>query len=134
VKETLYPTLEEALYLHTVLIEKFGGTPGILDKGILDKGLLDKGLLESTLARPRSGYYPSLSEQAAALMQSLAMNHPFADGNKRVAFALTAVFLRINGSKLTVPPQSGVRFIEKDLIERHASLEAIRRWIEEHIK
>lgn len=123
-KETLYPTLEEALYLHTVLIEKFGGTPGILDKG----------LLESALARPKSGYYPSLSEQAAALMQSLAMNHPFADENKRVAFALTAVFLQINGSKLTVTPQSGVSFIEKDLIERHAPLDAIRRWIEEHIK
>ena len=123
-KETLYPTLQEALYLHAILIEKFGGTSGILDKG----------LLESALARPRSGYYSSLSEQAAALMQSLAMNHPFADGKKRVAFALTAVFLRINGSKLIVAPQSGVRFIEGVLIEQHASLDVIRRWIEEHLK
>lgn len=122
-KETLYPTIQEALYLHTILIERFGGTPGILDKG----------LLESALARPRSGYYKSLSEQAAALMQSLAMNHPFADGNKRVAFALTAVFLRINGAKLSVDPRSGVRFIEGDLIERHASLSAIREWIEAHL-
>ena len=123
-KETLYPTLQEALYLHAILIEKFGGTSGILDKG----------LLESALARPRSGYYSSLSEQAAALMQSLAMNHPFADGKKRVAFALTAVFLRINGSKLIVDPQSGVRFIEGELIERHASLNVIRQWIEGHLK
>ena len=123
-KETLYPTLQEALYLHAILIEKFGGTSGILDKG----------LHESALARPRSGYYSSLSEQAAALMQSLAMNHPFADGKKRVAFALTAVFLRINGSKLIVDPQSGVRFIEGELIERHASLNVIRQWIEGHLK
>lgn len=60
--------------------------------GRLD-GLRDLGLLESALARPRSGYYSSLSEQGAALMQSLASNHAFVDGNERMAFAATAVFL-----------------------------------------
>jgi death-on-curing protein len=123
-KETLYPTLEEALYLHDVLIQRFGGKAGVLDKG----------LLESALARPRSGYYRSISEQAAALMQSLAMNHPFVDGNKRVAFALTAVFLQINGLKLIVETKEGVRFIEITLITERAPLAAITDWIEAHIK
>jgi death-on-curing protein len=123
-KETLYPTLEESLYLHDVLIQRFGGKAGVLDKG----------LLESALARPRSGYYRSTTEQAAALMQSLAMNHPFVDGNKRVAFALTAVFLRINGLKLVVGAQEGVRFIEISLITERAPLSAITDWIESHTK
>jgi len=123
-KETLYPTLEEALYLHDVLLQRFGGAVGVLDKG----------LLESALARPRSGYYRSLSEQAAALMQSLAMNHPFVDGNKRVAFALTAVFLKINGLKLSVEAQEGVRFIEVTLITERASLATITDWIERCVK
>jgi death-on-curing protein len=123
-KETVYPTLKEALYLHDVLIQRFGGKAGVLDQG----------LLESALARPRSGYYRSRSEQAAALMQSLAMNHPFVDGNKRVAFALTAVFLKINGLHLLVEPKEGVYFIEVTLITERAALSTITEWIEAHVR
>lgn len=123
-KETIYPTIEEALYLHDILLEKFGGATGVLDKG----------LLESALARPRSGYYRTLSEQAAALMQSLAMNHPFVDGNKRVAFALTAVFLRLNGLSLRVDAKSGVHFVEITLIKERAPLDVITSWIESHAR
>ncbi len=123
VKETLFPSLEEALFLHALLLKEFGGTGG----------LLDRGLLESALARPRSGYYQSLSEQAAALMHSLALNHPFVDGNKRVAFALTAVFLRTNGYRLKVETKKGQRFIEVDLIQKKIPLIEISRWLEEHM-
>lgn len=123
-KETLYPTLEEALYLHDILIQRFGGASGVLDKGSL----------ESALARPRSGYYRSLSEQAAALMQSLAMNHPFVDGNKRVAFALTAIFLKLNGLSLKVDAKSGVYFVEVTLIKERAPLDVITSWIEQQTK
>ena len=123
-KETIYPTLEEALYLHDILLEKFGGATGVLDKG----------LLESALARPRSGYYRTLSEQAAALMQSLAMNHPFVDGNKRVAFAVTAVFLRMNGLSLKVDAKSGAHFVEITLIKERAPLDVITLWIESHAR
>lgn len=123
-KETLYPTLEEALYLHDALIQRFGGAAGVLDKG----------LLESALARPRSGYYRALSEQAGALMQSLAMNPPFVDGNKRVAFALTAVFLKLNGLKLSVDAKEGVRFVEITLITERAPLAVITDWIEKCVR
>jgi|694.fasta_scaffold08075_13 death-on-curing protein len=80
-------SLEEALYIHRDLINSFGGSHGVRDMG----------LLESALMRPMSGYYKDIIEEAAALMESLAMNHPFVDGNKRVAFAITDSFLRING-------------------------------------
>jgi death-on-curing protein len=123
-KETLYPTLEEALYLHDILIQRFGGAQGVLDKGSL----------ESALVRPRSGYYRSLSEQAAALMQSLAMNHSFVDGNERVAFALTAIFLKLNGLSLKVDAKSGVYFVEVTLIKERAPLDVITSWIEQQKK
>jgi death on curing protein len=124
VRETFYPTIEEALYLHNILLREFGGATGVLDMG----------LLESALGRPKSGYYSSLTEQAAALLQSLALNHPFVDGNKRVAFALTAIFLKLNGVLIKVHAAEGVKFIEQDLISKRISLSEITRWIERHLK
>ena len=64
------------------LIERFGGPSGVRDLG----------LLESALFRPRTGYYRDLAQMAAALFESLIMNHPFIDGNKRVAFFAADVF------------------------------------------
>ena len=123
-KPTLFPTLEECLILHEELMRRFGG----------QGGLRDPGMLESALARPRSGYYPSLSSQAAALLQSLAMNHAFTDGNKRVAFALTAIFLRMNGYRLPVAATEGERFLIGRVIEGRADLEEITGWIESHMR
>lgn len=121
--DTAYPTFEEALFLHDQLIRRFGGSPGIRDIG----------LLESCLARPRSGYYQSLSEQAAALMQSLARDHAFVDGNKRMAFALTAVFLRMNGYTLRVNPDEGEGFLVGRIIAAQAELDEITDWLELHM-
>ena len=99
--EIKFPTVEEALYLHAILIERFGG----------GEGLVDLGLLESALARPRSGYYKTLSEQAAALMHSLTKNHAFVDGNKRMGLALTSVFLMMNGVDFDCPPDESEQLI-----------------------
>lgn len=82
-----FPTFEEVVALHDDLLNRFGGEPG----------LRDAGSLESALMRPQMGYYDGIIEEAAALMESLAMNHPFVDGNKRVAFFVTDTFLRMNG-------------------------------------
>jgi death-on-curing protein len=120
VKSTLFPSLEECLALHKELIRRFGGQGGIRDPG----------LLESALARPRSGYYGSLSQQAAALMQSLARNHAFTDGNKRMAFAATAIFLRMNGFRLPVAAQEGEDFLVGKVIEAKADLEEITLFLE----
>jgi len=121
---TRYPSLAEALYLHTRLLERFGGAGGVRDLG----------LLESALMRPRSGYYSSLSEQAAALLQSLCQNPAFVDGNKRIAFALTAIFLRMNGYRLAVAADEGERFLVEQVIGDRADLACIRAWLEEHMK
>ena len=120
---TLFPTVEETLYLHQRLLERHGGRPGVRDLG----------MLESALHRPRSGYYDTLSEQAAALMQSLAMNHAFVDGNKRVAFACTAVFLRMNGYRLSVGADEAERFLIEEVIGAAATAERIAEWLEKHM-
>ena len=100
-------SLDEALAIHERLIEAFGGSPGFRDLG----------LLESALYRPMSGYYENLEEMATALFESLLINHPFVDGNKRVAFFGTDVFLRLNGWKLKVDAPSAYAF----LVERFES-------------
>lgn len=87
------------------------------------------GCLESALYRPQTGYYDSLAQQAGALLQSLAMNHGFVDGNQRVAFAMTAIFLRLNGYRLVVEADEAERFIVHDVIVGSADLKTISAWL-----
>ena len=94
-----YPTVGTILAIHEILIEETGGAPR----------LRDLGALESAVMRPRIGYYDGIVEEAAALMESLAINHPFVDGNKRIAFAAADTFLLMNG-----------HYIDCDSIEAHA--------------
>ena len=82
-----YLTIREVLFIHEALIETYGGS----------RGVRDQGLIETALLRPQTGYYADLIEEAAALWESLAMNHGFIDGNKRIAFAVMDIFLDING-------------------------------------
>ena len=85
-----YLTVADVLGMHTVLLQRYGGAPGVRDPGAL----------EAALYRPQTGYYEDIVAEASALMESLAVNHPFLDGNKRIAFAATDVFLQINGWQL----------------------------------
>lgn len=96
-----YLTLAEVLAIHADQIQRYGGSEGIRDAG----------LLEAALYRPQTGYYADLVEEAAALWESLAQNHPFVDGNKRVAFAATYTFLAINGVRLTAGAEEAYAFI-----------------------
>ena len=91
-----YLTVVDALDLHRRLIDQFGGSHGVRDMGAL----------ESALFRPQSGYYADIVEEACALLESLAINHPFVDGNKRVAFAVMDAFLRINGYRIRAKPMA----------------------------
>ena len=61
------------------------------------------------------------------------MNHCFVDGNKRVAFALTIIFLKINGQKFLVTADEGERFLIEEVIKRKVDVEIIADWIEKHI-
>ncbi len=92
------------------------------------------GLLDSALVRPQTGYYETLSMQAAALLQSLCQNHCFVDGNKRVAFAATAIFLRMNSYRLSVKADDGETFLVNHVIQKRMAIEDIATWLESRMK
>jgi death on curing protein len=83
-----YLTLAEVLAVHKMLIDEHGGS----------HGSRDKGALESALFWPQSGYYTDLIAEAAALFESLAINHPFVDSKKRIAFAAVDVFFVVDAN------------------------------------
>lgn len=89
---TKFLSVESVLLVHQRVIEEFGGDPG----------LRDRGLLESAVAMPQSSFagaylHDGMAEMAAAYHFHLCSNHPFVDGNKRVAVAAAELFLLING-------------------------------------
>lgn len=114
---------DELLEIHTRLIEQFGGSSGIRDMG----------LLESALFRPQTGYYNDLAEMGAALFESLILNHPFVDGNKRIAFFGTDVFFRLNGYKIEVVASEAHSFLIGLLDNRECNYDNLLPWIERSI-
>src|SRR5579859_812272 len=93
-KEPRWLDLRAIISFHTQSLAEHGGSSGIRDEGLLD----------SALARPKNQFaYATeidVAKLAAAYGFGLAKNHPFVDGNKRIAFIATATFLRLNGYRL----------------------------------
>ena len=116
-------SVDEAIAIHERLIEKFGGAPGIRDTG----------LLESALFRPQTGYYNDLAEMAAALFESLLLNHAFIDGNKRVAFFASDIFLRLNGWKFSVEAAAAHSFLIGMLEQGNCNYQTLLPWIRDSI-
>lgn len=119
----VYLTAADARFIHAEQLRLFGGAPGIRDPG----------LLASAVVRPQSGYYADLIEQAAALWESLAMNHPFIDGNKRVAFACTDIFLGLNGARLEAEPDAVIAFIYGHLEAGTFRKQVLEQWLRRHV-
>ncbi len=118
-----YLTTNEVIELHDVLVAADGGATGVRDHGAL----------ESALYRPQTGYYEDLVAEAVALLESLASNHPFVDGNKRTAVAATDTFLRLNGLRLEVDAKEAYEFL-MGLFERHAfRFEHLEPWLRDHV-
>jgi death-on-curing protein len=121
-KTVAFLSRDEALEIHRALLERFGGPEGVRDLG----------LLESALYRPQTGYYADLAEMAAALFESLIMNHPFVDGNKRVAFFATDIFLRLNGYKLKADSKKAHIFLIGLLESDCCTFDKLLPWIRKH--
>ena len=121
---TVYVTTADALFFHSQLIERYGGATG----------LRDAGALESALHRPQTGYYDTLVHEAAALLESLVQNHPFVDGNKRVAFAVVDVFLRINGHTITADSKSIYDYMITLFEDRTFDMAHLVPWLQEIVR
>lgn len=88
--------IDVVFFLHDLLINEFGGS----------KGVRDRALLEAAINRPFATFdgqdlYPTVEEKATAVFESVIINHPFMDGNKRTAYALLEyVLINKGGIKL----------------------------------
>ena len=110
--------------MHQALIAAFGGTMGIRDEGAL----------ASAIMRPQLGYYDGLIDKAAALMESLANNHPFVDGNKRVAFFVTDTFLRMNGHFIDCDNDEAYAFLMGLFETGTFRFNELSSWLEEKVQ
>ena len=122
-----YLPLGEVVALHRAILESSGGASGIRDLGGL----------ESALAQPRASFggsdlHTSLHAKAAALGFSLAMNHAFADGNKRIAHAAMEVFLTLNGYEIVAPIDEQERLMLA-LAAGKTTREELTAWLEKHV-
>ena len=121
-----YLSLGEIVDLHQALLAQTGGATGIRDLG----------MRESALAQPRATFggtdlHPTLVQKAAALGFSLTLNHPFVDGNKRVAHAAMEVFLLLNGLDLNATIDEQERLM-LDLADGRITREQLIFWLENH--
>jgi death-on-curing protein len=121
-------SLKQALRIHAIAIENFGGANGVRDLNGL----------ESALARPFQTFggtdlYTSIFEKAAAIGESIIMNHPFVDGNKRTGFLLMEALLRFGGYTIKVDDTIVYNFVI-DISTGSISFEEIVRWLQQNTK
>ncbi|PYY10977.1 MAG: type II toxin-antitoxin system death-on-curing family toxin [Acidobacteria bacterium] len=119
---TRYLSVEDILAIHEEMLARFGGI----------KGVRDLNALSSAVGRPPSGYYSDAIEEAAALFESLAQNHPFLDGNKRTAITATAVFLRLNSYKLVFDDVEAYESLISLYETGRVTKAAVAEWLRSH--
>lgn len=121
-KQPVWVMAELVLAAHQMLVAEHGGLPGIRDQALLD----------SALARPKqkAAYESeaSIFELAAAYSYGIARNHPFMDGNKRIALTIAAVFLDLNGFTLDAPEAEAV-IVYQQLASGELEEKALAEWI-----
>ncbi|MEI6517862.1 MAG: type II toxin-antitoxin system death-on-curing family toxin [bacterium] len=126
-KEPTWVRLDAVLAIHRRQLSEHSGLDGIRDQG----------MLESALGRPTNKYSyespkPSLAQLAAAYAFGIAKNHPFIDGNKRTAFVVCELFLRLNKQGLEASAEAKY-IIFLSLADGTLSEEALAQWIAEHL-
>lgn len=115
------------VYFHEQLIKIYGGTAGIRDEGLLD----------SALEQPRAMFggsylHDSLTKMAAAYGFHLCKNHPFIDGNKRIALVAMDTFLQKNGYEISASEKAVYEIIIK-LASGELSKDELTEWLEKNI-
>ena len=119
-------TIQEALEIHAILIERFGGTSGVRDQG----------LLEAALLRPFQTFdgndlYPTVVDKAAAILESVVKNHPFIDGNKRTGYVLARLTLMAEQMDISVGQEEKYQFIIQ-VANGTLDFEQIKGWLRKH--
>lgn len=121
-----YLTTDQVMKLHRVLIETSGGSSGIRDEGILDAAL--KAPLQTF---DKCELFPSIIDKAAHLTFGIIKNHPFIDGNKRIATHVMLIFLALNGIMLSYKDEELINIILK-VASNQANESDLYIWINNH--
>lgn len=126
--KTVFLTLEQVLAIHFDQVERYGGSHGVRDLA----------LLESAVQRPQASFmgedlYDTVFAKAAALFHSLALNHPFIDGNKRSSVVATAYFLHVNGWELETD-QKELLNAALAVATKAWDIEQITKWLEAYCR
>jgi len=114
-------------YIHDQIIEASGGS----------KGFHNEGLVKSALARPNHSVmgedaYDDVFSKAAALLDSIARNHGFRDGNKRTAMAAASLYLSQNDIEISFTNQE-YEDIMLHVVNDKPPIDEVKRWLEEHV-
>lgn len=120
-------TVNQALKIHELAIQKYGGGTGVRDLS----------LLESSINRPFATFdsqelYPSAVDKAAAIIESVVKNHPFTDGNKRTGYILMRLFLLKNQKDIKASQEEKYEFVI-NIASGKINFDEIRDWIERKI-
>ena len=123
-----YLEIDEVVAIHEEMIFLYGGREDVHDFA----------MLHSAVERPKATFggndlYLTIFEKAAALTQSLILNHPFDDGNKRTAITSCARFLFINGWELSLPINRSIQFT-LDIDSHKLSFEETAIWLKKYAK
>jgi death-on-curing protein len=121
-------SIQETVYIHSLLIKTFGRSEGVRDYNAL----------ESALKRPFQHFdnvelYPSVIEKAASLLESILNNHPFIDGNKRTGYVLMRLFLKKNGMDIINDENTKYQFII-DVASGIKKYDEIVIWLEDNVE
>lgn len=100
--------IQDVIRIHEILIDNFGGS----------KGIRDRGLLESAISRPFQTFdkvdlYSNPVDKASALIESVLINHPFVDGNKRIGYVLMRLLLMESGFDIIATEEEKYDFVIK---------------------
>ncbi len=128
VKAGLFLSVEDVLLLHSDTMSREGGLSGIRDHGLLD----------AAIAMPRQQFggeylHPTVPAMAAAYLYHLAQNHPFHDGNKRVAVMAAYVFLDVNGWDLDITPAE-LESVTRGVASGEMKKDDLITWMEQHAR
>ena len=120
-------SIKETEEIHKLVIEMFGGSHGIRDYNALD----------SALARPFQTFdnkdlYSDTIQKAASLIESILINHPFIDGNKRTGYVLLRMFLIQNGVDISATQEEKYEFVI-GIASGKIKYEQILDWLQKHI-
>ena len=121
-----YLTSAQVLFIHKRVIDETGGA-----QGVRDIHALHASIIRPQMTFEERRLFPDIFAQAAALLHAIILNHPFVDGNKRTGLAAAALFLRINGRKLSVTHEALESFV-LDVAKGHYDVEAVASWLRAH--